>query len=93
MFRIFLDDPLFDGYPGPQLTGSPASLTSLSQVSGHFRPISPPVAKVTGPLESHRRESPMKSAESAYWCHVCMRTIPASEVPTHQHDAGADGPR
>lgn len=35
----------------------------------------------------------MKSAESAYWCHVCMRTIPASEVPTHQHDAGADGPR
>jgi hypothetical protein len=33
------------------------------------------------------------AAEPAWWCHVCMRTVPASQVPTHQHDAGADGPR
>jgi len=33
------------------------------------------------------------AAPPAWWCHVCMRTVPASEVPTHQHDPGADGPR
>lgn len=33
------------------------------------------------------------AAEAAYWCHVCMRTIPSGEVPTHQHDPGAGGKR
>jgi Zn finger protein HypA/HybF involved in hydrogenase expression len=23
---------------------------------------------------------------SAYWCHVCYRTVPASEASTHVHD-------
>jgi len=26
------------------------------------------------------------AAEPAWWCHVCMRTVPVSEVPAHQHD-------
>jgi hypothetical protein len=33
------------------------------------------------------------AAEPAWWCHVCMRTVPASQVQTHQHDPGANGPR
>lgn len=33
------------------------------------------------------------AAPPAYWCHVCMRTVQASEAKTHEHDPGADGPR
>lgn len=33
------------------------------------------------------------AAEPAAWCHVCMRTVPASEAAAHQHDPGANGPR
>jgi hypothetical protein len=33
------------------------------------------------------------SAPAAFWCHVCMRTVPASDANTHQHDKGANGPR
>lgn len=25
------------------------------------------------------------AAEPAWWCHVCMRTVPVSQVPAHQH--------
>lgn len=32
-------------------------------------------------------------AESAFWCHVCMKTVPPSQAATHEHDPGADGPR
>ncbi len=31
--------------------------------------------------------------ESSYWCHVCYRTVPASEASTHQHDKDAPGKR
>ena len=24
--------------------------------------------------------------ESSYWCHICYRTVPASEATTHVHD-------
>ncbi len=34
-----------------------------------------------------------KIQKAAYWCHVCMKTVPAAEATTHQHDPGADGPR
>jgi hypothetical protein len=29
--------------------------------------------------------------EPAYWCHVCWRTVPASEAATHVHDKNAPG--
>jgi hypothetical protein len=31
------------------------------------------------------------AAEPAFWCHVCWRTVPASQAATHQHDADAPG--
>lgn len=33
------------------------------------------------------------AAEPAFWCHVCMRVVPAGQAAAHEHDPGADGPR
>lgn len=49
MFRLILDDPLFSGHPGPDLTGSP-DLTDIT-FAGQRRvmPLQGPVEKTTGP--------------------------------------------
>jgi hypothetical protein len=58
--------------PRAAVTAGPASL--------------PPAARpaLAAPAELARGDH--DAAGPAWWCHVCMRPVPASEVPTHQHD-------
>jgi len=94
MIRPFLEDPLFRGIPGRGLTGS-LSLTDITFAGQrHVMPLRRPVAKATGRVGiSQREEREMDSsktpeqnaAEPAYWCHVCMTTVPVSQAASHTH--------